>query len=319
MWRYGYRSAPAGLCRAPSGAQGARQCSTGFLRLCGVLALAVTMLFALGGCSAARFGYDHGDTIALATLDHYLDLDAGQKMQTREQLQRLFAWHRAHELPVAAQELAWMQDALDRETTPADLERLQAATRASVDRTLDQALPALIVFARTLRPEQLAHLRREFERANTDYRDEYLDLNAQTRQRRRLDKFLERMERWFGGFSRAQRAQIGTWLAAVPEDPQIRYAQRLARQDELLALIAALQRPGLSQDEARRLVHAYVDRLEWQSAAPGSAEAARDQRAGLVLVAQVINATTPAQKEVARKRLQSWREDVASLMAKTAS
>ena len=60
-----------------------------------MLALAGTLLLALGGCSAARFGYDHGDTIALASLDHYLDLDAGQKVQAREQLQRLFAWHRA--------------------------------------------------------------------------------------------------------------------------------------------------------------------------------------------------------------------------------
>ena len=127
------------------------------------------------------------------------------------------------------------------------------------------------------------------------------------------------MERWFGGFDRRQRAQIGVWLAAVPEDPQIRYAQRVARQQELLALIEALRQPATSQDEARRLVRAYTDRLEWQSAAPGSAEAARDQRAGMVLVAQVINATTPAQKETARKRLQGWREDVASLMAKAAS
>ena len=316
MWGYENRLAPAGQWRARSGARGARQCSTGILRFCGVLALAGTLLLALGGCSAARFGYDHGDTIALASLDHYLDLDAGQKVQAREQLQRLFAWHRAHELPVVAQELAWMQTALDRPTTPADLERLQAATRASVDRTVDQALPALIAFARMLRPEQLAHLRREFERANTDYRDEYLDLSPDTRQRRRLDKFLERMERWFGGFDRRQRAQIGVWLAAVPEDPQIRYAQRVARQQELLALIEALRQTATSQDEARRLVRAYTDRLEWQSAAPGSAEAARDQRAGMVLVAQVINATTPAQKETARKRLQGWREDVASLMAK---
>ena len=42
-------------------------------------------------------------------------------------------------------------------------------------------------------------------------------------------------------------------------------------------------------------------------------------RSGMVLVAQVINATTAAQKETARKRLQGWREDVASLMAKAAS
>ncbi len=301
------------------GAQGARQCSTGFLRLCVTAALGCAILLGLGGCSAARFGYAHGDSFALIYLDRYLDLDAAQKAQARAGLQRLFAWHRAQELPRVEHELAGMQAALDQEVGLAQLERLQAAAMASVERTAEQALPDLIGLARSLRPEQFAHLRQAFERANADYRDDYLDLAPAARHERRVDRFIERMEPWFGGFDRRQRAQIGDWLRAVPEEPAVREAQRRARQDDLLALLWTLHRADLTHDEARQELLAYLGRLNWQSAAPGAAQARQDRQAGMTVVLRVINTATPAQKAAARKRLQGWRDDIVALMRQSAA
>ena len=146
-----------------------------------------------------------------------------------------------------------------------------------------------------------------------------LDLAPAARHERRVDRFIERMEPWFGGFDRRQRAQIGDWLRAVPEEPAVREAQRRARQDDLLALLWTLHRADLTHDEARQELLAYLGRLNWQSAAPGAAQAQPDRQAGMTVVLRVINTATPAQKAAARKRLQGWRDDIVALMRQSAA
>ncbi len=333
MWGYGYQSAVRGdrraghcarigrsrdrACGPARGAQGARQCSTGFLRAGYACVLVFALAFGLGGCSAARFGYDHGDTLALAYLDGYLDLDTTQEEHARAALRRLFAWHRAQELPGYARELARMRDGLDREVTASDIAQLRDFAGAAADRIAQQAMPEMIALAQTLRAEQIAHLQEKFEQANKAYRREHLEGSEAKLHQRRVDRVVEQMERWLGDYSERQRIEIAEWVAAVPYDREQRYAERVERQQALIALLRALQRPALTQEAGLQEVRAYVARFATRPVAQTHGGQALAREAGLDLVARMVNHATAEQRATARKRLQGWIADIESLHAAT--
>lgn len=299
--------------------EGAGQFSTAVFRFRRIAFGLLAAALMLAGCSALRLGYDNGDTLALAYLDSQLDLDHDQKAYARRALHALFAWHRRHELPAYVRQLATMRAALDREVSGEDIGQLRAFVRAGVDRTVDHALPELVAFARLLRPEQLAHLQKKFDESNRDYRAKFLEGTAQEQHERRVDRILEQMERWLGGFSDRQRVQISEWVAAVPYDGELRYRERLERQRELFVLIRAFRQPDITPDTARRLAMEYANRYDERPVVRGAVEQAQAREAGLELVAQIVNHSTTKQKAQARKRLQGWIDDLGALIAKGAA
>lgn len=272
--------------------------------------------FLLAGCSALRLGYNNADTLALAYIDAHLELDPAQKEIARAGLSELFAWHRKHELPRYIEQLSAMQDALGREVSAADVEQLREFVRGSIDRSAVHALPHLLALARTLRPEQIAHLQKKLDKANKAFRAEHLEGSEDDLRTRRLERVVDQMERWFGAFSERQRLHIAEWVDAVPYDRDRHYAERQRRQQEFLALIGELRRAATTRERARRLVIAYAQDFESRPEAIGQGPQAQARDAGHELVARIVNHTTKAQKATARKRIHGWIEDLAALTTK---
>ena len=63
------------------------------------LLMGVVALVAVAGCSTARMGYTHLDTIALWTADRYFALDEQQSRVFQARFRRLHEWHRYEQLP----------------------------------------------------------------------------------------------------------------------------------------------------------------------------------------------------------------------------
>lgn len=70
-----------------------------FGRWCAIIG-ALLVVFALGGCSAVRLGYNNAPNLTLWWLDGYFDFDSDQSARMRTDLQGLQKWHRAQELPL---------------------------------------------------------------------------------------------------------------------------------------------------------------------------------------------------------------------------
>lgn len=277
--------------------------------------LAASLLLGLFACSSLQLGYNNIDTVALFYLDSYLDLDAEQEQQVSAGLEKLLAWHRQHELPGYARELAMTQRHLRDQLTVAQLEALNEALRASLERTALQASPWLSDLLLSLKPAQVSYLREQLQQSNSEFREEYLAGGQDQQLQRRYQLLLEQFEPWFGKLDAQQLSVLRVANADWPVDNQFWYAERLARQQEMLTLVeyAVQQRPGREQLEQR--LQAFIRGFERDREASRQAQALRSRQHVMQLIVALAERSTAEQKQRAVAHAQQLIDDFNGLLA----
>jgi hypothetical protein len=269
----------------------------------GVLAFALALL---SGCSALRFGYTQAPELVYWWLDGYVDVDETQSPQVRDAVRDWFRWHRQSQLPDYAQWLARLSPQLSERITPAQVCRLQDEVAARMGTAFDRAVPAMAEFARTLSPEQIAHLQRKHAKNNADYRRNYLQEGADERRAGALKRIVERAETLYGPLDDAQRERIGQLLDASPFDPQAWFAERRLRQQEVVQLVRRVQGEGTSPAEAQAAIRqAYANTFR-SPREPYRQYQQRLAQYNCSFAAEVHNLTTPEQRRRAIAKLKGW-------------
>lgn len=280
-------------------------------RIIGLLALTA----ALAACSAVKLGYNSLDQVAYWWLDGWVDFSDEQAARAREDLARLHRWHREHELPQLQSLLRSMEALAASDVTPAQACAFVPRLRERLNALATRAEPAVVTLAIGLAPEQIAHLERRYQRSNTAYRKDWLDLTAQEVSDKRFEQFLERGETMYGKLDERQRAVLRRQVEQSVFDPQRLAAERLRRQQDALRTLREMAAPGISLTQARGLLQGYLQRVQespdaayrsWQDAL--IAEACRN-------IATLHNSTSPAQRESAARRLRAYQRDLAELSA----
>lgn len=268
------------------------------------------LVFMLAGCSMLRLGYTNADHLAYWWLDSYVGFTDEQKPWVRNEIDKFFAWHRHTQLPDYAQVLARTQERLDRPLTSQEVQEEFGVIRKRAERMLEQAIPPLTRLALSLSPEQIASIERKFTKNNEKFRKEYLRNSREERQEARFEKVMKHAEYWFGSFSREQKARIRAASDARPMDYEQWLAERKARQQALLALLKKIQveRPGPEAASAMLREHALA--LLESTSVTGKRDFVSASREGLAeMTAQIVNLTTPKQKEQAKRQMQKLIED----------
>lgn len=292
-----------------AGTAGGRARIIGALRR-GLLLMAACTLV---GCSALRLGYGQGPELAYLWADRYLDFDGNQSPQVRAALHEWFAWHRSNELPEYARQLAAMQSELQQPVTAEQVCRFYEWGAGRLDEAWEHALPAMAQVAPTLRPEQLKHMARRFDKLNAEFEDEMLSEPPQEQRRLWAEQLGERYETLFGSLERAQRRLIEAEVARLPMGPAQWHAERLLRQQDTLATLRQIAQPGVTPAEAQARLQALFERSR-QSPRPAYRALAQQQvKAHCALFAQVQALATPAQRRHAAEKLQGWQDDARAL------
>ncbi|WP_312435204.1 DUF6279 family lipoprotein [Janthinobacterium sp.] len=276
-----------------------------------VLAL---MLVVVAGCSSLRLAYNNGDTVLYWWLNAYVDLDRDQKGWVREDIDKLFDWHRKTQLKDYVEILRKGQKQVQGNVTQAELLADYDEIKSRTQSLLLKAAPDLADLARSLKPEQIAQMEKKFKSNNEDYRKKFLTGDQEKRQQLRYKKSMEQFELWFGSFSREQEAAIRKASDARPLDNEIWLDERSRRQRNVLALVQKVQNEKLSKEATVALINTLIkdsfERLEHSERKPFF-DAFENSTAQMVLT--VIKIATPAQKEHAVKRMQGWIDDFNSL------
>ena len=268
------------------------------------------------GCSALRLTYDQGPTLAYWWLDGYADFSAEQAPRVRQALNDWFAWHRATQLPEYAQALAALQGLAVDKVTAAQVCQAQDGWQRRLELAFDQAVPALAEQVRALSPEQLAHLERRQARKHEELAEKYLQPDPAERQKATLGRTVDQAELLYGTLEEPQRRLLAATLLISPFDPERWLAERRQRDAELLRRLRLWQAeradPSTVQAGLRRLALETVrsPRADYR------AYAARLREANCALIAQLHNATTPAQRQRATSRLRGWEDDLRALAAR---
>jgi len=281
-------------------------------------ALMLTVLL-LAGCSAARFGYNHGESLTYWWLNRYIDVGADQQPWVKKDIEKLFAWHRKTQLQDYVQLLKLAQKQVQRNVSTAEIltDYDEAKQRAAL--IIDKALPDLADLALTLQPQQIARIEKKSAANNDDYRKDYLRGDIEQHQRFRFKKVMEQAEYWFGDFSREQEALIRRASDARPLDNALWLADRLHRQREMIAVLKKIQAEKPSRDATMLLLKDYAVLVFEPTGMTEHAQFFNASKEGMAsMAALIINSTTPEQKARAIRKLQQWIDNFDTLAAQSA-
>lgn len=276
----------------------------------------IVLMTVLAGCSSLKLAYNNGDTLLYWWLNGYVDLTSEQKDTVKDDIDRLFQWHRKTQLQDYIQILQTAQRQLTAGPTQADLQNDYDDIKKRTEALLLKATPELAELTRSLQPEQIATLERKFAANNSEFRKKNMRGDKEAQQRYRFKKSMEQFELWFGSFTDEQEAQIRKASDARPLNNEIWLDERTRRQNNILALARKVQSEKLSKEatqaEIQKLVKDGFRRLD-NSDRKAFFDAAEE--ANIQLVLTVINLATPTQKAHAQKRMQGWIDDFRTLSA----
>lgn len=279
-----------------------------------VAALGLMTLVA-SGCSALRFGYGHADTYAFRWLDSYVGFDEAQAPRVVAALDAWFAWHRATQVPDYAEFLGRIDQAVIADTTAERVCGWWDEVKGRIDLGVEQALPAVVDVAVTLQPAQLANIERRQAKGNKEYRDDFLQADPSKRMKEAVKRVVSRAESLYGGIDDAQRARIAAWVAQSPFDPQLALLERQRRQQELIELLQQVVSGRIGADRLPGELRTYRDRLQRAPVESARAQGARLLEYNCRLAADIHNMTTPAQRQVASRKLKGWVTDLRAIAA----
>jgi hypothetical protein len=159
-------------------------------------------------------------------------------------------------------------------------------------------------------------LRRKFESNNEKYRKEYLHGDLKDKQKYRYEVIMKWAEYWFGDFSDEQEAAIRRASDQRPLNNELWAADRIQRQQSLIALVKRIQRDKPSRAVATETIKSYIrDNYTLRAGATPEMKAFFDaSKDGVAqLVVTIVNIATPKQKVHATARLQRWIDDFNAL------
>jgi hypothetical protein len=286
-------------------------CVRARLRL-GIIVAAAALLV---GCSALRTVYNQGQTFGYWWLDGYFDFDTEQSQRAREALSDWFRWHRATQLPDYATLLAQAQRQILHDITPAEVCRWSDELRRRLEVAYAQGVPALANLLRTLTPEQLRNVEKRYQKADADFRNDYLQATRAEQLEAAGKRTVSRAETIYGRLDDAQRKLIADGIAASPFDARRWLTERQARQREIVDTLRALQAARADAPRAEAALRVFA-----AHAVVSPRPAYREYQQRLVdyncaLVARLHNSTTPEQRHHGLERLKGWEEDLRALAA----
>jgi hypothetical protein len=283
-----------------------------------LLILGLTSL--LFACSAARIGYNNGETVSYWWLNSYVDFESEQKPWVKQHIDELFVWHRKTQLREYVQLVSRVQHRDLSTVTKADLLGDYNDGRTRLMQITDRAAPDLADLALSLTPAQIANIDEKFTKNNNKFRKEYLSGDTAERQEFRYKKMMKQAEYWFGDFSREQKTKLRALSDARPLNNELMLADRLQRQKELVAMLQKIHAEKPTRDAAATMIRKYVadttnhfGNKQQQSFVNAMTEA------NAALVAEMMRMATPEQKRHFINTLQDWISDFNRLSALAAS
>jgi hypothetical protein len=202
-----------------------------------VLAVVLAALVATA-CSFTRFGYNQADTMAAWMADEYFDLDGQQKQEFAKRFDRFYAWHRFEQLPEYAGFFRTAQAKVSKGIAREDVLWFVDGLRARVRTAARQGAPEAAAFLATLTPAQIENLQKKWEKDNRKYVKEN-KINGTPDERAEVEakKVVKTFKEWLTALNGEQEARVATMVRELPPLDQFRYAERLRRQKEFVALL----------------------------------------------------------------------------------
>jgi len=280
-----------------------------------IIAALSAVLVLVSGCSAIGLVYKQADSLAFRWLDRYAEFDDAQSLRVREAIAAWFTWHRRTQLPDYADLLTGVEADVLADTTAERVCTLWGDVRSRIDRGLDQAMPAIVDVAMSLKPAQLKSIEERFVKTNAEYRDEFMQADATKRSRETVKRIANRAEWLYGDLGKPQRERIGQSVGESPFDVDLAFDERRRRQQDSLQTLRRVAGGNVHETVARTEIGAWLQRVERSPRDNYRTYSDRLVRHNCRMAADLHNSTTLAQRQFASKKLKGWVSDLRALAA----
>lgn len=201
--------------------------------------LLVGLIAAVLGCSRTELIYDNADWLVHRWASRLVDASSRQREDWRDSFRLAHERHRQELLP----EIVEMLRALETQVA----QGFSAESLHCVARTAEQiyrdharlAVPLAAQILSDLSADQIAHLAGELDEQNREYRDDYLDPDPVIRERKRVERLIDRTERWTDRLTDDQVAIIEKALRGMPNAAEDWLAYRRQQQAHLFSLLTS--------------------------------------------------------------------------------
>jgi len=275
------------------------------------VAIVVALATILVSCTFTKFAYNQADTVMAWMADDYFDLDGQQKADFQKRFDRFYAWHRYEQLPDYAQFMKTartrMQDGVSREDVMWFVDGLRSRTRAAARQAAPEAAPLLA----TLTPAQIENLQRKWDKENRKYvKERKVNGTGEERYEAEGKRIVKQLKEWLAPLTNEQEQRVMALTRELPQLEQERYAERLRRQKEFLAVLA--QR---NEDRERFTARVTDWMVNWEKGRSAEyqrqLDASWQKRADLFIA--VDRMMTPEQRTASLQKIESYASDFTQL------
>jgi hypothetical protein len=274
--------------------------------------LAVALLPA---CSAIKIAYNQAPDLTYWWLDGYVDFNEQQTPKVRDEIAKLFAWHRASQLPKVAALLQKTQALLPSAVAPVQACALYDEARSLFDAIADKALPVAADLATSITPEQLMHLQHKYDKNNAEYVRDFITDKPEERDAKRLKQAIQRSEMLYGKLDEAQTSAIQRAIQKSSFNAVLGLKERERRQKDALAMLGKLAADKPAPPAAQAALRAYLQRSTTSPDPVYRAYAEKMVKEGCESFAAVHATTTPEQRASAVQTLKGYEGDMRVLSA----
>jgi len=269
----------------------------------------------LSGCSAVRLAYNQAPELTYWWLDGYFDFNDQQAPQARAALTGWFAWHRGTQLGDYAALLALAQRDVQADATAEQVCRWWDELRRRLEQAFEQGIPALADLVRTLQPEQVQHIERRYQKADEDFKADFLQAARADRLEASIKRTVSRAETLYGRLDDAQRATVARAMARSPFDAQLWMLERQARQREIVRTLKMLLAERADAARVQAALRVFAAHAAQSPRENYRAHSRQLTDYNCAFVAQLHNTTTAEQRRRAAEKLKGWEDDLRSLAA----
>ena len=258
-------------------------------------------------------GYSQAEWMVFRWLDSYADFDDAQALRVRGAITSWFAWHRRTQLADYADLLLRIDAEVLADTSAERVCGWWDAVRTRIDRGVTQAVPAIADVASTLKPAQFESIGRRHAKSNAEFRDEFMQADLTSRASESVKRVTGRSESFYGDLAPFQHERLARWVADSPFDPNLSLDERRRRQQDALQTLQRLVVEPVDSATAQKQIQAWVERFDRSPRAPHRLYAERVVQHNCRLAADLHNSTSPAQRQIASKRLRAWAADLRAM------
>jgi hypothetical protein len=273
--------------------------------------VALGLIALVAACSFTRFGYNQADTVAAWMVDEYFDLDSQQKQDFQKRFERFYAWHRTEQLPEYATFMRTAKGRVQQGLNRDDVLWFVDGIRARVRTASQKAAPETAAFLATLTPPQIEALQRKWDKDNKKYMKEHkVNGTPEERQEFEAKRVVKTFKEWLTPLNSEQEQRVTAMVRDLPPIEQFRYAERLRRQKEFLAV---LSQRGEDREKFTARVADWL--THWERGRTPDEQKKLDawwaKRADIF--AALDKTITPEQRTASLQRMQGYIEDFTQL------